>query len=243
MKRYLVPIGVIVTVGFLAGCQEPAAKVSHVDPQVPAWMVTTSDDLTKIPFLDEDHKPSGDGWLCLFNGKDLAGWVHRSTEHPPTFSVTNGVLTSVPPPGGRGIDIYTEETFQDFEIYYEYKVPEGSNSGFYLRGRYEIQILEDYEKPPDVRSNGAIYGQCAPSRNVSARAGEWQSVWARIVGRRITVVLNNVKVIDDFTVTRPTGGQLDNNEHLPGPIMLQGYHTPVEFRRLYLRPIVSTNDR
>ncbi len=138
MKRYPVYMAVLVAMSLLAGCQNPAAKVSTIDPNIPAWMVATPDDLGKICFMDNYHKPSGDGWLRLFNGKDLTGWVQREADRPASFKVEDGVLKNVPPAGGHGNDIYTEMKFQDFEVYYEYRIPAGSNSGLYLRGRYEI---------------------------------------------------------------------------------------------------------
>ena len=243
MKRYRLAVCFILVMSLLAGCQDPAATVSQIDPNVPAWMMVTDKDLEEVGFQDTSNKPRGGGWLRLFNGQDLTGWVQRVTDRPASFVVEDGVLRNVPPEGTHGNDIYTEEKFQDFELYYEYRIPAGSNSGVYLRGRYEIQVMDDYGKPPGVGGNGALYRQCAPSRNVSAKPGEWQSVRAKIVDREITVILNQIKVIDGFTVSKPTGGELDRDEHLPGPILLQGDHGPVEYRHLYLRPLTPTDGK
>ncbi|NLX15273.1 MAG: DUF1080 domain-containing protein [Phycisphaerales bacterium] len=239
MKRYQSLLFGVFTLGLGAACQDPGARVSHTDQQIAPWMVANNNHLAKVRFLDEDHQPSGDGWLRLCNGKDLTGWNRRIADRPVSYKVEDGVLKNIPQEGTRGNDIYTDAKFEDFEIYYEYRILEGSNSGVYLRGRYEIQVLDDYGTPPSTSSNGAIFGQCAPSSNASAQFGEWQSVRAKIVGRQVTVILNKVKVIDAFILPGPTGGAMDEEEHLPGPILLQGDHGPVEYRNLYLRPIVS----
>jgi hypothetical protein len=107
-----------------------------------------------------------------------------------------------------------------------------------LRGRYEVQILDDAGKPPDVHSNGSLYGFIAPGVSASKPAGEWQKVEATIVGGRVTVILNGVKIIDDEEIPGSTGGALDSHETEPGPILLQGDHAGIKFRKVTVTPLL-----
>jgi hypothetical protein len=171
-------------------------------------------------------------WVTLFNGKDLSGWHARHADAHNGWTVENGLLMNTP----SSTDLISDQKFQDFDLHYEYMIPPRSNSGVYLRGRYEIQIQDDYGKPPESHINGAIYGIVTPTSNPSRHAGEWQTVDARIVADRATVILNGTKIIDNAAV-RVTGSALDGQETDPGPIMLQGDHGKITFRNLRLRPI------
>jgi hypothetical protein len=173
-----------------------------------------------------------DGWISLFNGKDLSGWRLRHEGERSGWSVQDGMLVNTPPSS----DLVSEQKFRDFELHYEYMIPAGSNSGVYMRGRYEIQIDDAHGKDPESHQNGAIYGVVTPKSNASKPAGEWQTVDAKIVGERATVVLNGTKIIDDAPI-RLTGGALDDKVAEPGPIMLQGDHGKVTFRSIRIRPL------
>jgi hypothetical protein len=188
-------------------------------------------------YLDRERAPAGEGWIPLIRD-DLGNWTSRH-DRPMSWRVEDGMLINVSTAEQLGVDIYSDEQFEDFEIYYEYRIPPGSNSGLYLRGRYEIQILDDYGLEPSVQTNGGIYSLVAPARNVSRPPGEWQSVYAKLIGRTVTVYLNGEKVVDEFELTRPSGGELDGNEDQPGPILLQGDHGSIDFRHLKVRPINS----
>ena len=99
--------------------------------------------------------------------------------------------------GEHGTDLVTEQKYWNFTVRYEFQVPDGSNSGFYLRGRHEIQILGDFKSgKPGKQGNGAIYNQTAPSEFASKPGGEWQTCEATIIGNKITVILNGKKVHD-----------------------------------------------
>jgi hypothetical protein len=174
-----------------------------------------------------------DRWISLFNGKDLTGWRLRDANAHNGWSVENGLLVNKPP----STDLISDQKFQDYDIHYEYMYPAGSNSGVYLRGRYEIQIQDDYGKAPESHINGAIYGLVTPSSNPTKPAGQWQTVNARIQGDRVSVELNGVKIITDAPLAHPTGGALDNQVSEPGPIMLQGDHGPISFRNVRVRSI------
>ncbi len=178
-----------------------------------------------------------EGFRALFNGSDLTGWKLRKADGLGTWSAQNGMLVNEIPTGKHGTDLVSEEKFGDHVVRYEYLVPKGSNSGFYLRGRYEVQILDDYGQAPATGGNGGLYNVKAPSQNASRPPGQWQEAEATIRGNRITVTLNGVKIHDGVEVTRATGGQLDDNLDQPGPILLQGDHGAVAFRNVRIKPL------
>lgn len=177
------------------------------------------------------------GFRPLFNAFDLEGWKLRNADGHNSWKVVDGNLIN-DPGDQHGTDLVSQEKFKDFEIRYAYKIPEGSNSGVYLRGRYEIQILDDYNSQR-LRDggNGGLYSLKAPSKFVSRKPGEWQTVEARIVGSRISVILNGEKIHDNVEITRATGGQLDNDLGTPGPIMLQGDHGAITFDYIHIKPL------
>jgi hypothetical protein len=135
-----------------------------------------------------------------------------------------------------GSDLVTEAKFQNFQLHVEVNVPEGGNSGIYLRGRYEVQVLDDFVKEPLSRQMGAIYGQVTPVENAALPAGEWQAFDITLLGRFVTVVLNGTTILDHQEIPGITGGALDSNEAEPGPIFLQGDHGRILYRNLVLTP-------
>jgi hypothetical protein len=171
--------------------------------------------------------------VALFNGKDLAGWTFQLPKAAPGWVVADGVLTNEKP----GNNLVSERQFKDFSLSMEYKVDKDSNSGLYLRGRYELQVLDDAGKPPALTGHMSIYGRVAPAVNASKVADAWQSVEVTLVGNRVSVVLNGQKVQDNVAIDGITGGALDSDEATPGPIMIQGDHTRVWIRKLVVRPI------
>jgi hypothetical protein len=193
---------------------------------------------TRAPALHRAAAPTWGTPVALFNGKDLSGWTTRGGENK--WRVIDGVLTSA----GGGANLLTTNTFDDFKLHVEFRYPKGSNSGVYLRGRYEVQI-EDDESPtgggPALAelgplNIGGVYGFLPPNENASKGPGEWQTYDITLVGRRVTVVLNGRAVITDAAIPGITGGALDSNEGAPGPIYLQGDHGRVEFRKIELTP-------
>jgi hypothetical protein len=133
-------------------------------------------------------------------------------------------------------DLITDRKFMDFKLQTEFRYPRGSNSGIYLRGRYELQIEDNHGREPSALGIGGVYGFLAPRENTARPAGEWQTLDAVLVGRRVTVVLNGETVIDRQEIPGITGGALDSSEGEPGPILLQGDHGPIEFRRVVITP-------
>ncbi len=175
----------------------------------------------------------------LFNGRDLSGWRHRG---PVTknngWEVENGVLKNDLRNGKTGTDLYTESTFRNFTLRLEFQVPEGSNSGVYLRGRHEIQITGDYSiRKIGPAGNGAIYNFKAPLVYASKPSGEWQSLEATFVGNELTVLLNGTKIHDKVVCEKPTGRPLDDKVGEPGPILLQGTLGAVKFRNIRIREL------
>ena len=181
-----------------------------------------------------------DGFEPLFNGKDTTGWKLRNPNGHNSWSVQEGgVLRNTVNKGEHGTDLVTEKKFKDFTARFEFMMPDGSNSGFYLRGRHEIQLLGDYKKDgkPSKGGNGAIYNFKEPDQFVTKPGGEWQTCEATVIGNKFTIVMNGVKIHDNVECNRPTGGELDNKASEPGPILLQGDHGTVSFRNISIKEL------
>ena len=211
------------TLGFLAlACCLYAAGCAHV-PLEPT-------PLEALPEADAD------GWISLFDGETLEGWWNaRRPDHPHFWTAEDGVMTNDP---DNGRDISTVANFKDFELEIDYKtVPEG-NSGVYLRGRVEVQVLDSYGKEEvEDYDTGAVYGQYPPLVNASLPPGEWHTFYIRYVGDTLTVKLNDQLVQDNVTIERVTGGALRGGVNEAGPLMLQGDHGKVWYRNIRIRPI------
>ena len=136
-------------------------------------------------------------------------------------------------------NLVSKQKFDNFKIHCEYKLEAKSNSGIYLRGRYELQVLDDFGKEPESHGHMAIYSRVAPAVNASKPAGEWQVMEAVIIGNRVTVTLNGKTVHNNAILAGITGGALDSNEAAPGPIMIQGDHGKVWFRKVTVTPILK----
>jgi hypothetical protein len=172
--------------------------------------------------------------IALFNGKDLTGWKGLNPNAEMKWTVQDGVLRNAPPT----TDIISEQQFWNFELHVDFRIIQNSNSGIGLRGRYEIQILEDYGQPPFSHGSGALYARVAPSVNASKPAGEWQSYDIRLVGRTLTVVFNGTKVLDKVEVEGLTAIAENSDEGKPGPFILQGDHSYVEIKNFVVTPLV-----
>ncbi len=179
------------------------------------------------------------GFQPLFNGKDLTGWKLRHPDGNHSWSVLpGGVLKNTVEHGVHGTDLVTEKKFWNFTVRYEYMTPESSNSGFYLRGRHEIQILGDYKSgQATISGNGSIYNFKAPDKFVTKPSGEWQTAEATIIGNRITVIMNGVKIHDNVECKKATGSEIDDKINEPGPIFLQGDHGTVYFRNIRIKEL------
>jgi len=172
--------------------------------------------------------------IALFNGKDITGWKALNPDTEMKWTVVDGVLRNAPPT----TDIVSEQKFWNFEAHIDFRIIANSNSGIGLRGRYEIQVLEDYGKPPNSHGAGALYSRVTPSVNASKPPGEWQSYDIRLVGRTLTVVFNGTKVLDKVEVEGLTAIADNSSEGEPGPFIIQGDHSYVEIRNFVVTPLV-----
>jgi len=223
------------------------------------------------------------GWKALLNGKDISGW-HSADSKPVDWLTVRGVLwdrllgptrlggfaepsgTMLNGRAGRGVNLVTDEKFGDTELYLEFMLAKGSNSGVYLHGLYEVQIFDSFGSTEPVTSSdgGGIYhkwinnqgvGGSAPSRNASRAPGQWQSyqIWFRAPrfdasGKKtenakfLRVLYNGLSVQNNVECDGPTRAAMNHPEAAANPIMLQGDHGPVAFRNIYvhvLRPIIE----
>ena len=224
------------------------------------------------PFLLEE------GWRALLNGKDLSGW-HAQDGKPNDWYATGGVrwerllgptrLSGAGQPGdrivngptGRTANLVTDDKFGDIELYIEFLLAKGSNSGVYLQGLYEIQVFDSWGSDEKMKTSdcGGVYhrwinnrpvGGSAPSRNASRRPGQWQSfhIWFRAPrfdasgkktenARFIRVLHNGLSVQENVEVDGGTRAHMKIPEAPKNPLMLQGDHGPVAYRNIYIRPL------
>ena len=184
----------------------------------------------RAPSLVRAKQPVWGAPIKLFNGKDLSGW--KALGENQWVVEPGGILHSPK----SGANLITERKFEDFKLHIEFRCPSGSNSGIYLRGRYEVQIEDSYGKSPQKDYMGAIYGFLTPSEMAAKPAGEWQTYDITLVGRQVTIVANGKEIICKQTIPGITGGALDSDEGAPGPIYIQGDHGPIEYRNIILTP-------
>ncbi|MBQ6328048.1 MAG: DUF1080 domain-containing protein [Kiritimatiellae bacterium] len=208
------------------------------------WQAFTARRQPEVAPADTAEAKFGEGVDLLKDGLD--GWVAMSKDAKFGWVFENGVLSNkmgLKPDGSwvhGGANLMTKRSdFYDFNLSYDVRVPKGSNSGVYLRGRYECQVVDSYGEPVDRHNMAAYYGRVAPSVSAEKAPGEWQHVDVTLYRRHMTVVLNGVKIIDNAPVTGVTGGALDSNEFVPGPIYLQGDHSDADYRNMILRPAVN----
>lgn len=198
--------------------------VNWVGVRPPTWPASDANAAHKYGapvLLFDAAKPSMDAW----------GVQHAN--RPMNWSIVDGFMVNEPPAN----NLVSKEKFTDFKLEAEYRLLATSNSGIYLRGRYEMQVFDDAGQPPALTGHMSIYGRKAPDVNASLPPGEWQKVEIILVGNRVTITLNGKRVQDNAAIEGITGGALDNNELTPGPIMIQGDHKLVAFRKLVVTPI------
>ena len=168
--------------------------------------------------------------IVLFNGKDLKGWHAEGAANQ--WVVENGILRSP----HSGANLVSDQTFTDFKLHIEFRYPKESNSGVYLRGRYEVQVEDDMGKAPTSHLFSGVYGFLTPSDMMAKAAGEWQSYDITLTGRMVTVMANGKMVICNQEIPGITGGALNSREGEPGPLMMQGDHGPVDYRNIVITP-------
>jgi len=205
-----------------------------------------------------------------FNGKDLTGWKARAEGTTKSQwkvgsakpSATDPKLLTVSPGGrelindtqghGQSLDLYSTEVFGDAIVTLEVMVPENSNSGIYVMGEYEVQVLDSFGKDanPGPGDMGAIYGAQPPSNPTYRKPGEWSQYeihWQAprfdAEGKKMAnakflkVKLNDRVIHENLEMTKPTPGGVDGKEKARGPLMFQGNHGPVSYRNIRVRPM------
>ncbi len=174
--------------------------------------------------------------VALVDGKTMDAWEFIKSNRPQGWSVVDGVMTKPE----AGANLRSKQSFQDFKLDTEFRVGTGSNGGIYLRGRYELQLMDDHGKPPTPGGNMSYYHRATAKMNASKPAGEWNTAEIILVGNRLSVTLNGQKIHDNVEITGITGGALDNDEAAPGPFMLQGDHAgDISFRKFTVTPITK----
>jgi hypothetical protein len=202
--------------------------------------------------------PAPSDAVVLFDGRDLSHW-RSSTGGPARWTVEHGYMEVAPGTGA----IATAEGFGDCQLHLEWAAPvpatgegqERGNSGVFLMGRYEVQVLDSYRAPtyPDGQA-AAIYGQYPPLVNASRPPGEWQSYdiifhaprfdaqGTLLRPARMTVLHNGVLVQDNVTLTGPTAHP-NRPPYAPHParlpLMLQDHGHRVRYRNIWVRELQS----
>jgi hypothetical protein len=211
------------------------------------------------PSFGEDQPPPG--FTALFNGHDLSGWqglvgdpeqrfnmssnerAEAQTKADATmrahWSVSDGALVF----DGKGQNLCTAQDYGDFELFVDWKIPAGADSGIYLRGSPQLQIWDPANE--SQWAHGAQLGSGAlwNNRNAGARPlvkadrpiREWNTFFVRMIGERVTVELNGLRVLD--RVIMENYWERDQPIYPTGPIELQSHGSPLYFRNLYIRPV------
>ena len=193
------------------------------------------------PFVSTKDATFGEPVDLLKDGLD--GWKTMNEKAKFGWSFKDGVLSNklgLKPDGswaGGGANLMSKRAdFKDFNLEYDVRVPKGSNSGVYLRGRFECQVVDSFGKKPDRHNMAAYYGRVCPVVSAEKAPGEWQHVSVTLYKRHLTVVLNGVTIIEDAEITGVTGGAIDADVEAAGPIYLQGDHSDADYRNMILRP-------
>ena len=168
----------------------------------------------------------------LFNGENLEGWSAMGANQ---WIVEAGELKSPK----SGANLVSDKKFKNFKLHIEFKYPEGSNSGVYLRGRHEVQIEDNKGLEPSSTYFGGVYGFLTPNEMVAKGPGEWQAYDITLNGRRVSIVANGKPIITDQIIPGITGGAIDSKEGESGPILIQGDHGPIAYRNIVITPEFS----
>lgn len=177
-------------------------------------------------------------------GDDISGWRLLEPKAVSGWKVEKGILNNDPAqkegePHIHYGNLRTDAEFEDFNLKLSVNVPKGSNSGVYLRGIYEVQVMDSYGLDMDSHNMGALYSRITPSESAEKKAGKWQKMDITLYDRHLTVILNGKKIIDNQPVYGVTGGAMTSDEFKTGPIYLQGDHGKVSYKDIVLTPIIK----
>jgi hypothetical protein len=181
-------------------------------------------------FRERGRVPWGKSVTLVSRG--LLGWRLRTDKMGSCWKETAGVISN----RGRCVDIISDGRYQDFKVRLEFKLAPGASTGVFLRGRYEVRLRDDAGARVSDRGTGAVHGLIAPQRNAAGPPDQWQTLEVTMIGRRITAYINGSKALDNQEIPGPTGGALDSEEAIPGPIMLRGDQGEVSFRNIVVSP-------
>jgi hypothetical protein len=189
--------------------------------------------------------------VVLFDGTQQSldsNWVFRNGK-PAGWVVKDGAMSSVKS------DIKTKQKYQDFKLHVEWNEPQMAdsvkgqargNSGVFLQGRYEIQVLDSFGLDAKKDDCGAIYNQVAPLVNACLPPGQWQTYdidyhaakfaadGKKTAEARVTVYQNGKLIQDNVGIHHPTGSELSEESAEPGPVLLQFHHNSVQFRNVWI---------
>jgi Domain of Unknown Function (DUF1080) len=169
------------------------------------------------------------GFTSLFNGKDLSMW--QNADKQPEWTVENGVIHYT---GKGGKNLATTQKFKDFEMWIDWKVAKGGDSGIYLRGKPRVQIWDNDEGSGGLSANKKGSDGQLPlytgKQRKDKKPGDWNTFYLKMVGAKVTVALNDVIVVDNADF-------LDGKIPAEGPIELQAHDTPLWFRNVFVREI------
>lgn len=240
-----ISVASVVTVGITQGKLDGSIESTPRDGGESGTVRFTGKRIPPLPRSAPDLSKVRFGHpIPLLNGKDLTGWRPHEKDKKMGWSVKDGLLVNETPKTdfsatGDHANLRTVAEFEDFWLHAEFLIEAQRNSGIYLRGIYEAQVVDRDSRMQGLQGVGAIFGRIAPSVNAGNPPGEWNTYDITLVDRHVTVVLNGVKVIDNHPVVGPTGGAIYTDPGAPGPIYLQGDHTAVKYRNIYLAPVVN----
>lgn len=232
--------------GFVQGCTLTAVA-TRKDGTVEA-SITGKRNPEICSGVDTKNAKLGEGINLLANG--LADWEAMSSSGQMGWKIVEEggekILSNKLSRNSKGqievggVNIKTKRSdFYDFNLEYDVRVPPKANSGVYLRGRFEIQVVDSFGKKVDSHNMAAYYGRVAPKVAVEKKTGEWQHVSVTLYKRHLTVVLNGTTIIENTPVVGVTGGAIDANLFAAGPLYLQGDHSDADFKNMILRPVID----
>jgi len=176
-------------------------------------------------------KDPPEGFTSLFNGKDLSMWQNAGKQ--PEWTVENGLIHYT---GKGGKNLATAKSYTDFEMWADWKITKGGESGIYLRGKPQVQIWDNEEGSGGLFTNKKGSDGQSPlytkKERKDKKTGAWNTFYIKMVGSKVTVALNDVIVVDNAVF-------LDGKIPAEGPIELQAHGTPVWFRNVFVREIVA----
>ena len=222
----------------IAPCDKNTGRQTGEWQKFDGWRIAPA-----CPFVSTKDAKFGEPVDLLKDG--LAGWKSMDEDAKFGWSFKDGVLSNklgLKPDGswaGGGANLMSRrDDFKDFNLEYDVRVPKKSNSGVYLRGRFECQVVDSFQQPVNRHNMAAYYGRVCPVAAAEKAPGEWQHVSVTLYKRHITVVLNGVTIIEDAEITGVTGGAIDADVEAPGPMYLQGDHSDADYRNMILRPAI-----